>query len=152
MLFINDINNNLGNFGLVEPVSSYKDIRIIDFFICNDFLGNDMLDRFESPNISIANKSDLDSKSKQYFFTIKSEDKISMAEYILSDIINSNEDFFYRNLQDAIGKTKLYIDEYEKGLKENEDKVEFEQNIKKYQEYICKVNLNFKNFIEKYAK
>ena len=149
ILYLNDVNNNLGNFGLVRPVLSYKDIRIIDFFISSDFLKDDMLKRFELPDIRLTHKSHFDEIN--YLFTIKTEEKISKAKCILSDILNCDKDFFKRNFNAAIEKTNSFMHKYGEGLKDDFKK-EFDKNLIDYQDYIEKVNLNFEKFIEKYVK
>jgi hypothetical protein len=68
ILYLNDVNNNLSNFGLITPVLSYKDIRIIDFYVNDIFLKDDMLERFERPDISLNNKTYLDKESQIFFY------------------------------------------------------------------------------------
>ena len=128
ILYLNDVNNNLSNFGFVRPVLSYKDIRIIDFYVYDIFLKEDMLIRFEKADISLTNKTHLDEESK-IFFTVDLETKNSMAKYILTDILNCDKDFFKRNFNDAIKKTNSFMDEYGNGLISG-IKEEFEQNKK----------------------
>ena len=149
ILCLNDINNNLANFGFVRPVLSYKDIRVIDFFIKNELLNVDMLSRFKEPDISYTNKSHLDEETR-YLFKIKSDDKISMAKYIFSDILNCDKDFFKRNINAAIERTNSFMDNYGEGLK-GRQKEEFDQNQINYEYYIEKVNLNLKIFIDDFV-
>jgi hypothetical protein len=89
-------------------------------------------------------------KNHKFFFTVNVETKISMANHILTDILNCDKDFFKRNFNDAIEKTNSFMDEYGNGLISG-FKEEFEQNQKNYQDYIEKVNLNFEKFIKKYV-
>jgi len=147
MLCLNDINNNLGNFGLISPVSSYLDIRLVDFFICSVFIDQDMLEKFKKPDISLSHKE----HDLHVFFKVTKERKSQIAKEILTDLLNRDVNFFKKSCKKASERTSAFLAEYERGIKSNELRNEYDRKCGYYNAYLSKIDENISKFINHFC-
>lgn len=167
MLCINDINNNLSNFGFVRKIKkvdessnkdsclieSYKSVRIVDFFVCNQLIKQDNIKRFEKKDISLKNKKNTGLKKKEInlFYRVESKRKQKFASEILKDLTSKEEYFFYHSYLKALESTSKFVENYENEMDDNEKKT-FAFIKANYENYTQKIKENIEKFMKHYCK
>ena len=143
MFFLNDINNNFENFGFLNLVNSYKDIRLIDFAINDGLMKENMLERFLNKDISLTNKTSLDDEIR-VLFEVSSDEKKAYAKEIISSCFDSLVSEFNR----AINFTREFIktSDYQNKLLYDKDRRDFQNKMANFELYINLVARNFDIF------
>lgn len=164
MLCISDINNNLSNFGfvrkVVEPskkdsclIESYKSVRIVDFFVCNQLIRKDNIKRFEKKDISLKNKQNtgLNKREIKLFYRVESKRKQKFASEILKDLTSKEKIFFNDSYVKALESTSKFVENYENEM-DNYEKNVFASIKTNYENYTQKIKENIEKFMKHYCK
>lgn len=143
ILLLSD-NYNLSNFGFLRSVSTFENIRIIDFKICDNYIINnqDMLDCFLKENISLESKIYMP-ESAVNLFKIPLEDKCRLAKQIMQ----SKFDSLTRSIDLAVNETRDFFEksQYRDKLKQKYVP-EFDKKQQNFDIYIDKVRENLAKF------
>jgi hypothetical protein len=150
MFFLNDINNNMSNFGILVPTESYQSVRLIDFCISDKFRGMDMLQRFLKKNISLENKQ---GDGVDDLYTVTFEEKVRLAKVIMS---RAGEKLLEtlpqaKQMTDDWLKTKYETSNASKQLRKEDLKKQYKTNCNDYDNYYKQVTSNVKKFIAHFS-